>query len=93
MSSFRQTLSLSDLERYLEAILFVSNDPLIPSDDLCSILKASRKEILSSLESLRSHYEEEDHGLVLNKVSGGWKLYTAPDLSDILDNFRYSMQR
>lgn len=93
MSSFRQTLSLSDLERYLEAILFVSNDPLIPSDDLCSILKASRKEILSSLESLRSHYEEEDHGLVLNKVSGGWKLYTAPDLSDILDNFRDSMQR
>jgi len=93
MSSFRQNLSLSDLERYLEAILFVSNDPLIPSDDLGSILKVSRKEILSSLESLRSHYEEEDHGLVLKKVSGGWKLYTAPDVSDVLDDFRDSIQR
>ncbi|HPI98219.1 MAG TPA: SMC-Scp complex subunit ScpB [Synergistales bacterium] len=93
MSSFRQNLSLSELERYLEAILFVSNDPLIPSEDLSSILKVSRKEIISALESLRSHYQEEDHGMVLKKVSGGWKLYTAPDISDVLDNFRDSIQR
>lgn len=93
MSSFRQNLSLSELERYLEAILFVSNDPLIPSEDLSSILKVSRKEIISALESLRSHYQEEDHGMVLKKVSGGWKLYTAPDVSDVLDNFRDSIQR
>jgi len=93
MSSFPQDLTLSQLERSLEAILFVTQEPLVPSEELCSLLKVSRKEILKSLESLRSHYEREDHGLILKGISGGWRLYTSPDLSDLIETFRDSIQR
>jgi segregation and condensation protein B len=66
------------LEATLEALLFLSPDPVAPGA-LADATGAELHDVVSALERLREHYEFERRGLVLRELAGGWVLSTHPD--------------
>jgi len=67
-----------ELEPTLEALLFLSADPVAPAA-LAQATGAELHEVVTGLERLREHYEFERRGLVLRELAGGWVLSSHPD--------------
>jgi segregation and condensation protein B len=65
------------LEPTLEALLFLSAEPVAP-DALADATGAELHEVVTALERLREHYEFERRGLVLRELGGGWVLSSHP---------------
>ena len=70
-------MTTAQLERTLEALLFLSPDP-VDADALADATGAELHEVVTALERLREHYEFERRGLVLRELAGGWALSDAP---------------
>ncbi|HEY4826008.1 MAG TPA: SMC-Scp complex subunit ScpB [Solirubrobacteraceae bacterium] len=66
------------LESTLEALLFLSPDP-VEAEALAGATGSELHEVVSSLERLREHYDFERRGLILRELAGGWVLSTHPD--------------
>jgi segregation and condensation protein B len=67
-----------DLERTVEALLFLSADP-VDAASLADATENELHEVVTALERLREFYEFERRGLVLRELAGGWQLSTHPD--------------
>jgi len=70
---------LSGLKGILEAILFVSGEPLSVDRMLGVVEGVSRAELVSALQALRADYAAEGRGLQLVEVAGGFQIATRPD--------------
>jgi segregation and condensation protein B len=68
---------VNDLARIVEALLFLSPDPL-EVEELASACEAGEGEVLEALARLREHYAEGWRGVVLREVAGGFTLATDP---------------
>jgi segregation and condensation protein B len=68
---------VNELARIVEALLFLSADPL-PVPDLADACEVSEGEIVEALARLREHYAEGYRGVVLREVAGGFTLATDP---------------
>jgi segregation and condensation protein B len=68
---------MSELARILEALLFLSPDP-VATADLAEATGSSDAEVLEALAELR----ERDGGLLLREVAGGFALATDPIAED-----------
>jgi segregation and condensation protein B len=66
------------LEARLEALLFLSSDPLA-LEPLAAAVQAELHETATALERLRESYDFERRGLVLREVAGGWLVSSHPD--------------
>jgi segregation and condensation protein B len=67
-----------ELERTLEALLFLSAEP-VEAAALADATEAELHEVVSALERLREYYEFERRGLLLRELGGGYVLSTHPD--------------
>ncbi len=67
-----------ELERIVEALLFLSVEP-VQAEALADATGAELHEVVTSLERLREHYEFERRGLVLRELAGGYALSSHPD--------------
>ncbi len=67
-----------ELERTLEALLFLSSTPVTPGA-LADATDSEPHEVITALERLREHYEFERRGLVLRELAGGFVLCSHPD--------------
>jgi segregation and condensation protein B len=68
-----------ELRPILEALLFMSAEPLT-LNRLCDIVDGvERERIVSALETLRDQYRHADHGVALVEVAGGYQLTTVPE--------------
>ncbi|MCX7828621.1 MAG: SMC-Scp complex subunit ScpB [Thermanaerothrix sp.] len=78
--------SLVDLDRKVEAVLFVS---AAPGDEreLASFFWVSPREVIESLGRLKARYEGCS-GLDLISVAEGWQMVTAGDLAEVVATFR-----
>jgi segregation and condensation protein B len=61
----------------IEALLFVSDDPLSASR-VASLIERPIGDVAGILRDLRDEYAAADRGFQLREVAGGWKLYTHP---------------
>jgi segregation and condensation protein B len=68
----------AELERTLEALLFLSVDP-VDAASLAEATESELHEVVTALERLREHYEFERRGLVLRELAGGYQLSSHPD--------------
>src|SRR3954466_3777289 len=68
---------MNELARIVEALLFLSAEPL-PVTDLAEACEVSEGEIVEALARLREHYAEGWRGVVLREVAGGFTLATDP---------------
>lgn len=76
---------MTELERTIEAILFVSERPVTVAE-LAEVTETSRQDIESALEALRLELDG-GHGIQLEAVAGGWRMYTRPEMVEYLERF------
>jgi segregation and condensation protein B len=69
------------LERTLEALLFLSPDPVTPAA-LADAAGVEPDEALAALQALAAGYEADERGLVLRELAGGWHLSSHPAAED-----------
>ena len=70
----------------VEALLFVSDEP-VTTARLSLILDISLGELDEILVSLAAEYEDDDRGIQLREVAGGWRLYSHPAYHDIIERY------
>jgi segregation and condensation protein B len=76
MNSQAQAIDARELKAILEAILFVSPEP-VPVARLMSILgTVSRAEVIQALEILTHDLDQDGRGIQLVQVAGGYRLVT-----------------
>src|SRR5216117_388593 len=73
------TSPLSGLKGILEAILFVSGEPLSLDRMLGVVEGVAREELMSALRALQADYAAEGRGLQLVEVAGGFQIATRLD--------------
>jgi segregation and condensation protein B len=74
------------LLRALEALLFVSDEP-VAAVVLAQALGVERREADELCEELAAAYEERAAGIVLRSVAGGWRLATHPDTAPVVERY------
>ena len=75
-----------EVRRALEAILFVSDEP-ISANVLAQAVEVGRVEIERVLRELADELETRGSGLVLREVAGGWRLATHPEAAPYVEQF------
>lgn len=69
-----------------EALLFVSDEP-VSSAKLASILEVSPSQMDEVLALLAAEYQDENRGIQLREVAGGWRFYTHPVHHEIIEKY------
>ena len=72
---------MSDLSRTIEALLFLSPQPVAPSD-LVEATEATEGQVAEAIELLGEDLAEGKRGVVLREVSGGFALASDPGSED-----------
>ena len=71
-------MTLGPLARQVEALLFLSPEP-VATADLAQAADCWPDEVEAALAELRDAYAPGARGLVLRELAGGWTLHTAPE--------------
>jgi len=77
---------MNELRAALEAILFVSNEP-VTVDDLVEALGGKAEAIVNELEELKRFLEANVGGFTLEQTAGGWRLATRPEHEAVLKKY------
>jgi segregation and condensation protein B len=77
---------VTDVRRGLEALLFVSDEP-VSSTVLAQALEVDRRDVDDLCEKLAREYEVRDAGIVLRTVAGGWRLTTHPEAAPFVEQY------
>ncbi len=80
------------LMRALEALFFVSDEPLTAAV-LAEAIEVDRRRIEALCESLARDLEERGSGLMLRNVAGGWRLFTHPETASAVERFVLSSRQ
>jgi segregation and condensation protein B len=78
--------------RALEALLFVSDEPLA-SSVIAQALDLDRRTVDAMCERVATSLEERGSGLVLRNVAGGWRLFTHPETQTVVERFILSSRQ
>ncbi|MDP9441976.1 MAG: SMC-Scp complex subunit ScpB [Actinomycetota bacterium] len=76
----------TDLERAIEAILMVADEPVAP-DLLAQVLEVPTARVVEVCQELASRYQVDDRGFVLVRVAGGYRYQSHPDLAGYVERF------
>ena len=77
-------MSNVEVERSIEAILMVVDEP-VTEVVLAQVLERPVEEIEAALTALEGSYEER--GFMLRKINGGWRFYSHPSYSSVVEKF------
>jgi segregation and condensation protein B len=83
---------MNDLQRQLEAILFVADEP-VPLTQLAQVTETARDTVLEALNAMQAEYEAGERGVMLRDIGGGWRMYTHPDVAPYVERFVLAVQQ
>jgi segregation and condensation protein B len=83
---------VGETTRALEAILFVSDEP-IPVGVLAQAVEVDRRVVEERLRELAASFEARGAGIVLREVAGGGRLYTHPEAAPYVEQFVLSARQ
>jgi segregation and condensation protein B len=70
----------------LEALLFVADEPL-SVDALAEVLELEPEVVEATLEELAATFEADGRGMTIQRVAGGWRMYTAAAARPVLERW------
>ena len=70
----------------IEALLFVSDEP-VSAMTLADMLEIDLPSTQEALDALAKRLSEQDAGIQLREVAGGWRLYTHPRYHDLIEKY------
>jgi segregation and condensation protein B len=77
-------MSASELQRPIEALLFVAGEALsIPQ--LAKLLDAEESEVAKALQQIEADYSER--GIIVREVAGGYRFATSPLARDVVEAY------
>ena len=76
----------NELRAALEAILFVSNEP-VSLDSLAEALGEKHDEIIKELDEIKKTLDANIGGFTLEQTAGGWRLATRPEHESVLKKY------
>jgi segregation and condensation protein B len=76
-----------DMEAALEAVLFVSGEPVSRERLAGLFAESEREEAEAALAAVLARYEGEGRGVMVDVAAGGVRLVTRPELNDWLRRF------
>ena len=79
-------MSKEEVKRSIEAIQMVVDEPLAEVV-LAQIIEVPTEEISALLAEMSAQYESEGRGFQLRHIAGGWRFYSHPDLSPLVEKF------
>ena len=77
---------MNELRAALEAILFVSNEP-VTLDALAEALGEKSEDVTRQLEEIKSSLEASVGGFTLEQTGGGWRFATRPEHEAVLKKY------
>ena len=77
---------MNELRAALEAILFVSNEP-VTLDALAEALGEKSEDVTKELEEIKSALEASGGGFTLEQTGGGWRFATRPEHESVLKKY------
>ena len=75
---------MNELHRSIEAILMVVDEP-VNETTLATILEQTTEDVERAITELVASYE--GRGFELKKINGGWRFYSHPDQSGVVERF------
>lgn len=79
-------MSQPELYQAIEAILMVVDEP-VSELILAQITEQPTEEIKNALATLSQNYLEDGRGFILKEVAGGWRFYSHPNQSAMVEKF------
>jgi segregation and condensation protein B len=79
-------MSKVELKRSLEAILMVVDEP-VSEIVLAQITEVPTEDVVAELHEMAAAYEVEERGFQLRAIAGGWRFYSHPDQSPVVEKF------
>ncbi|GAC1397466.1 MAG: SMC-Scp complex subunit ScpB [Thermoanaerobaculia bacterium] len=79
-------MDLSELRAAIEAILFVSNEP-VKVEDLAGAFEEPADAITTQLQEIKKTLESNLSGFVLEQAAGGWRFATRAEHDPVLKKF------
>lgn len=79
-------MSEEELMKALEAILMVVDEP-VNELILAQITEVPTVTVATALKALAASYEEQGRGFQLREIGGGWRFYSHPDQSPVVEKF------
>lgn len=80
-----------DLKGHVEALLFVSGDPL-PSSRIAGILGIDKENAEELVYQLMEDMDQQERGLTIIRVAGGYQLCTKPQLASTVEKLGQTME-
>jgi segregation and condensation protein B len=80
------TMEPNELRAALEAILFLSSDP-VRVDDLAESLDETAAAVSAQLEEIKRNLDEHVGGFMLEQAAGGWRLTTRAEHDSVLKKY------
>ena len=77
---------MTEDRRAIEAILMVTEQP-VPPTLLAQLLEISEAKVIECCDDLARAYEAEQRGFVLQRVAGGYRFASHPDLAPYVERF------
>jgi len=74
------------LKTCVEGILFIS-EGIVKPGEITSVMGITEKKLNEIVDLLESEYINENRGFIIKRVSGGFRLYSNPSISEVLKNF------
>src|SRR5258708_8637487 len=74
----------TELRAAIEAILFVSNEPVKVDDLVEAFSEEGREAVLAQLDEIKRLFDANVGGFMVEQTAGGWRLATPPDHHDVL---------
>lgn len=79
-------LEESQLEGAIEALLFVTDEP-VNVITLADMLETDPAKVQDALSRIESRLQESGSGIQLQEIAGGWRLYTHPAFHGLLEKY------
>ncbi|HWF07200.1 MAG TPA: SMC-Scp complex subunit ScpB [Bryobacteraceae bacterium] len=80
------TMEDAQLKAVLEAIIYVTDEPL-SLEQICTAIEQPRERVIELLEQLAADYERPERGLSIREVAGGFKMTTKPEHHEAVRRF------
>src|ERR1700682_2988507 len=77
----------TELRAAIEAILFVSNEPVKVDDLVEAFSEEGREAVLTQLDEIKRLFDANVGGFMVEQTAGGWRLATRPDHHDVLKKY------
>ena len=88
----RRDVPVEKLLPAVEAVLFSSPRP-VREKDLGDLLEATTKSVTRALQALAEKTDQDERGVRLEKVAGGWRFVTRPEFDALLRKFHEVTER